>query len=520
MEFFISVMLLMIFLWLPDSQQESIISFLHIEETNIVFLIPLVVFIIFRFRYLYLLHSLSERNSERNKEDTKKYQNERTNHQNEITRYQNEIKELEKLNKQHHTTNFNLKRQLDENVSETNKYISENIELKRKLYDTLSKTNEYLTDSISLRKQLDDERSKREDIEDNYEECHLENAKLKKQIEEYETYEKEVKSRADFHDEIMENLNLLLKDKKEGYKWLAGMMADFMTIAEYQYQKSLEWSYNTSKNERAFTIKELRQEKKELIKENKILHYEIDYLKSLMPDAYNIEDIQQEHTIGENYRTADWIYNYLPKDEYDKLSDTEKNKRALEYYFKREKSKWEIGRDFEMYIGYLYEKSGCHVTYYGIEKKLHDLGRDLIVENGEVVKIVQCKYWSKEKTIHEKHIMQLFGTTMKYRIDHRGEKRKIEAVFVTHTTVSNTAREFAQALEVSLRENVELGDYPIIKCNVGKDEYGIKTKIYHLPMDQQYDNTTINTKIGDFLASTIEEAEAAGFRRAYRWYGT
>lgn len=38
-------------------------------------------------------------------------------------------------------------------------------------------------------------------------------------------------------------------------------------------------------------------------------------------------------------------------------------------------------------------------------------------------------------------------------------------------------------------------------------------------MDQQYDSTTINTKIGDFLASTIEEAEAAGFRRAYRWHG-
>jgi hypothetical protein len=114
-----------------------------------------------------------------------------------------------------------------------------------------------------------------------------------------------------------------------------------------------------------------------------------------------------DEAVHEDTKSLDWT-NYLSKDEYNKLSDTEKNKRALEYYLKGKKSKWQIGRDFEMYIGYVYEKQGYHVTYFGIEKKLHDLGRDLIVENNEVVKIVQCKYWSKEKTIHEKHIIQLF----------------------------------------------------------------------------------------------------------------
>jgi hypothetical protein len=87
-------------------------------------------------------------------------------------------------------------------------------------------------------------------------------------------------------------------------------------------------------------------------------------------------------------------------------------------------------------------------------------------------------------------------------------------MFVTHTHLSDEAKKFADALKVSITEDVELGEYPIIKCNIGNE--GIK--IYHLPMDQQYDKVKIDPKVGEFYASTIEEAEEAGFRRAYRWH--
>jgi hypothetical protein len=42
------------------------------------------------------------------------------------------------------------------------------------------------------------------------------------------------------------------------------------------------------------------------------------------------------------------------------------------------------------------------------------MGRDLIVRRGTELRVIQCKYWSKEKTIHEKHIFQLFGSTLEY----------------------------------------------------------------------------------------------------------
>ena len=63
-----------------------------------------------------------------------------------------------------------------------------------------------------------------------------------------------------------------------------------------------------------------------------------------------------------------------------------------------------------------------------------------------------------------------------------------------------------------------MGEFPRIKCNIGKDVNGISTKIYHLPFDQQYDKTQIVHK-GECYATTVEEAEKLGFRRAGRWVG-
>ncbi|OGV47963.1 MAG: hypothetical protein A2017_21260 [Lentisphaerae bacterium GWF2_44_16] len=61
-------------------------------------------------------------------------------------------------------------------------------------------------------------------------------------------------------------------------------------------------------------------------------------------------------------------------------------------------------------------------------------------------------------------------------------------------------------------------DFPRIKCNIGKDESGNIVKIYHLPMDQQYDKTRILGH-GECFAFTVQEAVKKGFRRAKKYYG-
>lgn len=85
-------------------------------------------------------------------------------------------------------------------------------------------------------------------------------------------------------------------------------------------------------------------------------------------------------------------------------------------------------------------------------------------------------------------------------------------ILVTNICLSEKAKEFAKALKIEYVENFDLGDFPRIKCNINNGE-----KIYHLPMDQQYDSTIIDCP-GEMMVSTVKEAEMHGFRRAFRWH--
>ena len=75
----------------------------------------------------------------------------------------------------------------------------------------------------------------------------------------------------------------------------------------------------------------------------------------------------------------------------------------------------------------------------------------------------------------------------------------------------------ADYLNIKYKENNPLEEFPRIKCNINYRD-GIQTKIYHLPFDQQYDATKIDQP-GEFYAMTVKDAEDAGFRRAFKWFG-
>jgi hypothetical protein len=66
----------------------------------------------------------------------------------------------------------------------------------------------------------------------------------------------------------------------------------------------------------------------------------------------------------------------------------------------------------------------------------------------------------------------------------------------------------------TFQEQFPLADYPRIKCNVARAS---GERIYHLPFDQQYDSTVIESDRGERFVTTVAEAEQLGFRRAWRW---
>ncbi len=334
-----------------------------------------------------------------------------------------------------------------------------------------------------------------------------------------------------------EDIDKMVKQRSMGFPWLAEAIADYYSLADQQKE-----SYLIRKSHPAYSsaevVREIKKEKKELLKSSKIISYKINYYEKLFPwltelIAENEDEIipvkiENENNVEED--TEDRVKTFLTSEEYQKLPSAIRNQKALDRYLaNRTKSKWAIGRDYEMYVGYLYEQKGYAIEYKGILDGFEDLGRDVIAIKKEEVCIIQCKYWAQYKEIHEKHIFQLFGTTMEYWIknfnNHKNPKtfeefakflndNKLNPIFITSTSLSYKAKEMASALGVIVMENIAIGNFPRIKCNIsGRDG----EKIYHLPFDQQYDRIIIESNKGEFHAYTVKEAEDAGFRRAFKY---
>ncbi|MBQ7184371.1 MAG: restriction endonuclease [Clostridia bacterium] len=339
-------------------------------------------------------------------------------------------------------------------------------------------------------------------------------ALLEKTISEFESYKA-------LNDKREESLKIILSGHLKAYPYLAAIMADYTTYDIKLLAEQLNWGNNAERKKKVISINQIRASANERIAEARVATYQLNYLLSLYPvleDVLDSEEYNELDYSDKGYlQNADPVRQYVSKEEWDTMSENERNQKALDNYIQsHSKSKWQIGRDFELYIGYLYGKKGFDVTYYGENKGLEDLGRDLICIKDGKTQIVQCKYWGKDKQIHEKHIFQLFATTVSYCIDNHYGTKDVSPVFVTNISLSEEARRVAKQLNVTYIENVPMGDFPRIKCNNGTDEFGCSTKIYHLPMDQQYDRVKL-AHDGDMMAYTVREAVSAGYRRAYKW---
>lgn len=330
-------------------------------------------------------------------------------------------------------------------------------------------------------------------------------------------------------------INQLIKEKTQGFPWLADAISQYYEYRDLKIAEFLENKLRPAISS-AERVKELAREKREFQKKTILTRNLIKYYEALFPwlsdfVGENIDELLiQVSQQTKKEEEEDPVHTYLTQGEYEKLSTTERNQRALDRYWAKRKSPWQIGRDYERFVGYLYEQKGYSVYYQGIEKGLEDLGRDLICKKGNEVEIIQCKYWREDKVIHEKHINQLFGTTVEYFIKHLNHQNKtqlnlfptllktnqITATFVTSATFSDTARDFANILGVKVLEHFAFNSYPSIKCNVSRKD---SSKIYHLPFDQQYDRTVIEEERNECYVSTVAEAERLGFRRAWRWQG-
>ena len=318
-----------------------------------------------------------------------------------------------------------------------------------------------------------------------------------------------------------------MRERFSGFPWLASAWADYMELEftrESVHLTSKKWpAPAAAARVRELSVKAADSERRARVAEYLLLQYEslfpflVDYRDVADAGAEELALAPMGASVGEP-EDGDAAAQWLTPQEYRRLPDTQKYQLALDRYWMKQKTRWEIGRDYERFIGYKYERLGFFVRYQGILEGFSDFGRDLIASKDGVVEIVQCKYWSQHRQIHEKHIFQLLGTALAYKLEH--PTQQVTAVFVTTTSLSERAKQFAEELGAAvpflIREREPFEQYPCIKCNVSRRG---GSKIYHLPFDQQYDAVLIEEERLERYVTTVAEAEKLGYRRAKRWLG-
>ena len=248
----------------------------------------------------------------------------------------------------------------------------------------------------------------------------------------------------------------------------------------------------------------------------------LEFLTSHIPGANELAEVVNKGSLILDTSHEDSPEDVLLQNS-ENLNDAEKEQKMLDAFKTKNLNNLEVGRLYERYIGYLYEKEGWSVTYKGIVDGLNDLGRDLICIKNNVHKVVQAKCWSKHTEIRENHIYQLFGSFTHYRMQLRQvfkathgrtkaremmKNLKIIPVICSNNDLSETAKDVTKYLNIEHFQIKLIKEYPMIKCNINNDR-----KLYHLPFDPAYDSIIIGNVEGECYVNTIKEAQNLGFKR-------
>lgn len=331
-------------------------------------------------------------------------------------------------------------------------------------------------------------------------------------------YEKQMRRAERQLSEKNEALNRIYSERVQSQPWLASYYADLYQSFDEKWVLHLRNKNRPAEQKAGEVDKLIHGELREWRLRAKRSEYQLNFYESLFPWLLDFKEVPpmdafkyvSDDPSDDDERAV--MRDYLSPAEWNDLPIAEKYQLALERYIKRSKTNWEVGIEYERYIGYLCESRGYRVRYYGATMKKEDMGRDLILQRGKKVILIQCKRWAKEKVIHENHIFQLAGSVFEYQYSH--PDADVVGVFVATNVFSPVAELCAERLGIKLFPNIPFTEYPRIKCNIGRDGQ----KIFHLPMDQQYDNVQICDD-GERYVSTVNEALSLGFRRAYRWRG-
>ena len=190
-----------------------------------------------------------------------------------------------------------------------------------------------------------------------------EQEKLKNKINEVDNYYLNKKNYADNYFNLKKNeFQKIINDEKIYKPYLAKIYADYEELLDNEIEHELRYKSRPALKA-AEEISEIKKEKRMLNNKLKKLEYQnyiYEYAFPWLEEFKEIDEHEMEQilniTSDDEYERAK---NYLSPDEYKNLPEKEKYQLWLtRYKNKKNKTKWEIGRDFERFVGYKYEMLG------------------------------------------------------------------------------------------------------------------------------------------------------------------
>ncbi len=164
-------------------------------------------------------------------------------------------------------------------------------------------------------------------------------------------------------------------------------------------------------------------------------------------------------------------------------------------------------RTYDLYIGYLFERSGFSVEYCGITNGVYDDGMDLICRKGSRVILIRCK----EEEISKTAMYYLAARALRFKMDYPG--LEVSALCVTSDKkLSGEAEIIAQKFHIAVKNDMPFKNFPYVKCKVFKNENKGERKVYYTPKHRDYITVKIIPENGDMFCSTEIEAAEKGFK--------
>ncbi|WP_165087738.1 hypothetical protein [Neisseria yangbaofengii] len=245
-----------------------------------------------------------------------------------------------------------------------------------------------------------------------------------------------------------------------------------------------------------------------------------------------IEDNESAAALRSAAFPAGFTAAVAPRAEVDEDELKGRERELWEYANRRNLSKREAGDRYERYLGYLYERAGWRVEYYGLTEGVANSNRgiDLICEKDGITHFVQTKYWSDgvvAKT-NVNNVIDRIVKNMQGIIDKRAIRGDVQAVLAAKPKLSEQVAAYAQEQGVLLLDDLAVQPYPLVKCHTGKrgskkyflpylaDKNPAKYEEIRQGAWEPYDLVRMDTANGDVYVHTIEEAETLGYKYSNR----